>query len=165
MLQRCVITGLQVTNGRAARGAAARKAGPAARGSAAAARPGSGAGATRPGSGAGATRPDSGAGATRRRDHVEAIHAALAACGPQTIHELAARTRLTHVQVARRLPEMHGQAEVTSELRAGPQGRRCRVWRIAVHANAGSAVNALAPLLQPPARPASKPGPQARTRP
>ena len=136
MLQRCVITGLraaQPSRGCAAQGAAKGRATPAGT-----AGPGTGAGTAGPGTPAAAAGPGE-----RRRDHVEAIHAALAACGPQTIHELAARTLLTHVQVARRLPEMSGQAEVTSELRPGPQGRRCRVWRVV----RGSSVKALQPLL------------------
>jgi len=145
MLQRCVITGLraaQPSRGCAAQGAAKGRATPAGT-----AGPGTGAGTAGPGTGAGTAGPGTPAAAAgpgeRRRDHVEAIHAALAACGPQTIHELAARTLLTHVQVARRLPEMSGQAEVTSELRPGPQGRRCRVWRVV----RGSSVKALQPLL------------------
>jgi predicted ArsR family transcriptional regulator len=62
-------------------------------------------------------------------DHYDAIHSALVQAGPQTIHELAQQTRLTHVQVARRLPEMRGRAVVTAQTRPGPAGRKCRVWR------------------------------------
>lgn len=59
------------------------------------------------------------------REHQERIYAALAT--PGTIHELAARTGLTHVQVARRLPEMRN-VHPTDDKRPSPNGRPCRVW-------------------------------------
>ena len=64
-------------------------------------------------------------------DHCDAIHTALLTLGAQTIHELAQATGLSHVQVARRLPEMRGRAVVTARTRPGPAGRLCRVWRAA----------------------------------
>jgi predicted ArsR family transcriptional regulator len=47
-----------------------------------------------------------------------------------TIYEIAARTELTHVQVARRMPELEraGDAATTDETRVSPSGRGCRVW-------------------------------------
>ena len=50
--------------------------------------------------------------------------------GPATIYQLSARTGLSHVQIARRLPEMQrlGQAQPTGETATGPNGRQCRVW-------------------------------------
>jgi hypothetical protein len=46
---------------------------------------------------------------------------------PGTIHELAARTKLNEVQIARRLPELHGakKAKPTEEKRNG-----ARVWEL-----------------------------------
>lgn len=67
--------------------------------------------------------------------HFGVIHAALVT--PGTIYELADRTGLDHVQVARRLPEMAagGLVEpVPGEKRLGPTGRACRVWRLKVSA-------------------------------
>lgn len=67
------------------------------------------------------------------QDHCRLITLALQEHGPQTIYELAARTRLSHVQIARRLPELAAAdfVVVTNETRAGSTGRQCRVWRIA----------------------------------
>jgi predicted ArsR family transcriptional regulator len=50
-----------------------------------------------------------------------------------TIYEIAAATGLTHVQVARRMPELEAMAKVTTtdETRASPSGRGCRVWDLA----------------------------------
>lgn len=64
--------------------------------------------------------------------HYAGIRCALV-IGPATIYEIAARTGLDHVAVARRLSEMEraGIAEPTTETRPGPTGRQCRVWRIA----------------------------------
>lgn len=47
-----------------------------------------------------------------------------------TIYEIATATGLTHVQVARRMPELDemGQAAPTDETRLSPSGRGCRVW-------------------------------------
>lgn len=49
---------------------------------------------------------------------------------PGTIYSLAWRTGLSHVQVARRLPEMQklGLAEPTGDTALSPSGRPCRVW-------------------------------------
>jgi hypothetical protein len=56
--------------------------------------------------------------------HRDRIHAALAT--PGNIYEIAKRSGLDHVAVARRLPELMkmGLAEPTEERREG-----CRVWR------------------------------------
>lgn len=56
--------------------------------------------------------------------HQDRILAALEQ--PGTIYDLAARTKLSHVAIARRMPELHaaGLAEPTQEKRDG-----CRVWR------------------------------------
>ena len=61
--------------------------------------------------------------------HYDAIKRALAT-GPGTIYQLADITGLSHVQVARRLPELEkfGLAETTGETRSSPSGRPCRVW-------------------------------------
>jgi len=71
--------------------------------------------------------------------HVEIILAALQDHGPQTLDEIAKRTRLTSVQIARRLADMrpvsddcpHGKglAEPTGETRLSASGRPERVWR------------------------------------
>lgn len=47
-----------------------------------------------------------------------------------TIYELAEWSGLTHVQVARRLPELQALqvARPTAEKRRSPTGRGCRVW-------------------------------------
>jgi hypothetical protein len=64
-------------------------------------------------------------------DHFAKILRALRQWGPGTIYDIAEHTRLSHVQVARRLPEMRdkgwgvGPTNVTAE---GPTGRQCRVW-------------------------------------
>lgn len=63
-------------------------------------------------------------------DHMAKIREALGEHGSQTIYELAARTRLSHVQIARLLPYMEVFIP-TSPTRSGPTGRHCRVWRIA----------------------------------
>jgi hypothetical protein len=49
---------------------------------------------------------------------------------PSTIYEIAERAGISHVQVARRLPEMEGKrVRVKAGLvRKGPTGRMCRVW-------------------------------------
>lgn len=62
-------------------------------------------------------------------EHYCAILDALDA-GDGTIYELALRTGLTHVQVARRMPELEKalKATTTDETRASPSGRACRVW-------------------------------------
>jgi hypothetical protein len=60
--------------------------------------------------------------------HYAQIRAALAAADGCTIHEIAALTGLTHVQVARRMKEMRGVI-ATPETRPSPSGRPCRVWK------------------------------------
>ncbi len=62
-------------------------------------------------------------------DHFARILEALAK--PGTIYEIAERTGLTHVQVARRAPEMQAEgliAPLSNETRLSPSGRACRVW-------------------------------------
>lgn len=51
--------------------------------------------------------------------------------GTATIYQIAAASGLTHVQVARRLPEMQsaGLVEPTGTTAPGPTGRQCRLWR------------------------------------
>jgi hypothetical protein len=46
---------------------------------------------------------------------------------------LAERSGLTHVQVARRLPDLTqaNRIRLTGEEREGPTGRMCRVWALA----------------------------------
>lgn len=62
--------------------------------------------------------------------HCGAILGALAD-GEATIYQIASRTGLNHVQVARRLPELKadGKAVPTGQTAAAPTGRQCRVWR------------------------------------
>lgn len=62
--------------------------------------------------------------------HLAKILGSLVTQGKATIYELADRTGLDHVAVARRLPELEERqvARPTSEKRAGPTGRACRVW-------------------------------------
>lgn len=62
--------------------------------------------------------------------HYGAILGALS-WGEATIYDIAIRSGLTHVQVARRLPEMQEKRLVcpTGETAVGPTGRQCRVWR------------------------------------
>jgi predicted ArsR family transcriptional regulator len=51
--------------------------------------------------------------------------------GPQTIYEIADRTGLTHVQVARRTAEMNNvQIVRCDETRPSPSGRACHLWRL-----------------------------------
>lgn len=67
--------------------------------------------------------------------HAAAIYAALHEVypGTLTIYEIADRTGLTHVQVARRLPiDLRDFAETTEDRRPSPSGRMCRVWRAVV---------------------------------
>ena len=52
--------------------------------------------------------------------------------GPATIYQLADRTGLTHVQVARRTTELETKgliATLPEETRLSPSGRSCRVWK------------------------------------
>jgi hypothetical protein len=62
--------------------------------------------------------------------HYAKIIGALKLFGPQTIYELAANTGLTHVQVARRMPELSEVVCRTEETRPSPTGNPCRVWRL-----------------------------------
>lgn len=60
-------------------------------------------------------------------------HRALILSSPGgTIHEIAAVAGIDHVAVARRMKELQvdGLVELTSEKRASPNGRPCRVWKI-----------------------------------
>ena len=62
-------------------------------------------------------------------DHFRRITEALQ--DPGTIYEIADRTGLTHVQVARRTPEMQEEGLIRvrpGETRPSPSGRACRVW-------------------------------------
>lgn len=83
------------------------------------------------------TDPDTSKQAAERVSNFAAGHYAGIRCalviGPATIYEIAARTGLDHVAVARRLSEMQraGIAAPTSETRPGPTGRQCRVWTVA----------------------------------
>lgn len=63
-------------------------------------------------------------------DHHRKIVGSLMTQGPATIYELAERTKLDHVAIARRLPELEklGVARPTQNMRASPSGRACRVW-------------------------------------
>lgn len=66
--------------------------------------------------------------------HADRILAALELSGPQTIYELADRTGLDHVGVARRMKDLErAQAaeRVPNETRLSPNGRPCTVWRAA----------------------------------
>jgi hypothetical protein len=60
--------------------------------------------------------------------HYALIIGSLGLHGPQTIYELAANIGLTHVQVARRLPEITEVVCRTGKTRPGPTGRDCGVW-------------------------------------
>lgn len=62
--------------------------------------------------------------------HIGIVLACLKAHGPQTIDEIAKRTQLTSVQVARRTSDMHkrGMAEPTGSTRLSASGRNERVW-------------------------------------
>ncbi len=62
--------------------------------------------------------------------HIGIVLACLKTHGPQTIDEIAKRTALTSVQVARRTSDMHkrGLAEPTGATRLSASGRRERVW-------------------------------------
>lgn len=65
------------------------------------------------------------------RRHYLVLAESLRTHGPQTIHELAASTGLTHVQAARRLPEERSLfALVPDVTRKSPAGRACRVWKL-----------------------------------
>jgi hypothetical protein len=60
--------------------------------------------------------------------HHALVLGALKLYGPQTIYELAERTKLSPVQVARRLPELAPMAYRTGEQRPSPTGNACGVW-------------------------------------
>ena len=64
--------------------------------------------------------------------HYGLILGSLKIHGPQTIYELSDRTRLTHVQIARRCAELHDEGMIfpTGETRMSPYGRPCRVWEM-----------------------------------
>lgn len=62
--------------------------------------------------------------------HHAKILGSLITQGRATIHELAERLGLDHVQIARRLPELQALAVArpTDETKPSPKGRPCRVW-------------------------------------
>ena len=62
--------------------------------------------------------------------HQAVIVGSLMSQGAGTIYEIAARTGLDHVQVARRMPELEALqvARPTAETKPSPKGRACRVW-------------------------------------
>ena len=64
--------------------------------------------------------------------HCAVILGALRSYGHSTIDEIAKRTELTAVQVARRLPDLQkaGKAEPTGEERLSASGRSERVWMV-----------------------------------
>lgn len=64
--------------------------------------------------------------------HTDIIIACLGRHGPQTIDEIAKRTPLNSVQIARRLSECdrRGLAEPTGLCRLSASGRPERVWRV-----------------------------------
>lgn len=64
--------------------------------------------------------------------HYALILGALGLHGNATIHELAERTGLDAVAVARRTAELHdaGRIEPSGEKRPSPTGRPCRVWML-----------------------------------
>lgn len=50
--------------------------------------------------------------------------------GPGTIYAIGARAGLSHVAVARRMPELEqfGKVRPTGRTGASPSGRQCRIW-------------------------------------
>lgn len=68
--------------------------------------------------------------------HCATILSALREHGAQTIDEIAKRTNLTSVQVARRLPDLGkaGYAAPTGDTRMSASGRPERVW-VAINTN------------------------------
>lgn len=64
-------------------------------------------------------------------DHHAKILASLEVDGPGTIHEIAARTGINHVAVARRMKELETQflAFRNGATRPSPLGRQCKVWQ------------------------------------
>ena len=65
--------------------------------------------------------------------HAEIILQCLTRHGPQTVDQIAARTRLFSQQINKRLPELdrQGRVEPTGLARASASGRMERVWRLA----------------------------------
>jgi len=64
--------------------------------------------------------------------HHGLIHAALVEHGDATSYEIAERTGLDQVQVARRMIELEvppARVVRTAATRPGPSGRQCTVWR------------------------------------
>ena len=60
--------------------------------------------------------------------HFRMIMAALQE-GRGTIYDIAERSMMTHVQVARRMPELQAMGKVVpGGSVAGPTGRPCRLW-------------------------------------
>lgn len=64
------------------------------------------------------------------REHYKRISEALALYGQGTIYDIARWSSLTHVQVARRLPEMSSlYVVVEGAFGLSPANCKCRVWR------------------------------------
>ena len=63
--------------------------------------------------------------------HFGIIVYALKSHGPMTIDEIAIKTKLSHVAIARRMTELQriNATEPTGTTRAGVSGRQQRVWR------------------------------------
>lgn len=59
------------------------------------------------------------------------VWGALVDYGPMTIHEIAKRSGVDHVECARRLADLEheGMAAPTKRVRPSPAGRPCRVWQ------------------------------------
>ena len=64
-------------------------------------------------------------------DHHAKIVESLRVRGPGTIYEIAERTGIDHVAVARRMKELELKAWAmrTDETRPSPLGRQCTVWK------------------------------------
>lgn len=72
-------------------------------------------------------------------EHCRLILGSLSLYGSQSIFQIADSTGLTHVQVARRMPEIGG-IEVCGYGKS-PSGRKCQVYRVAnAELNGGEAV-------------------------
>jgi len=64
--------------------------------------------------------------------HYKLILASLEFHPGETIYQIADRTHISHVAIARRLPELERAGLIRTEgERPGPTGRMCRVWWLA----------------------------------
>ena len=84
-----------------------------------------------------ATDPQTSHAAALRVDEFSHVHFGLILGAlrqaPGTIYQIGARAGLSHVQVARRMPELEGLGHVVPHGAAeGPTGRACRVWQLRV---------------------------------